>query len=378
MGEADIVRRGFAKKTGTDKFIPKIKEGFIKTMKEKYNVNEEESNQLIESFIQVIIDASSYLFSLNHATPYSFLGYVVGWLRCYYKLETVTTALNIYEGDSDKCLEILQYAKKHNIEIKPIRFGKSGSFYTVDKENNAIYKGISSIKYCNVQIANELLELSHNKYDTFIDLLRDIKEKTSLNSRQLDILIKLNFFSDFGHNKRLLKMAEIYDKFANAKIIAKKKVEELGLSEYILEKYCKKQTASQWREIDNNGLIKELCGKINDESLGIIEQVSSEIEFLGYAEYVNKDISDSYYIVTTYDDSKCATRPYCTLYRICDGEKIDTRVNRSEIFKRCPFGLFSIISMPTITYEYKKIKDGDKWVNSTEMRVVMSEYEVVK
>ena len=29
MGEADIVRRGFAKKTGTDKFIPKIKEGFI-------------------------------------------------------------------------------------------------------------------------------------------------------------------------------------------------------------------------------------------------------------------------------------------------------------------------------------------------------------
>lgn len=378
MGEADIVRRGFAKKTGTDKFIPKIKEGFIKTMKEKYDVNEEESNQLIESFIQVIIDASSYLFSLNHATPYSFLGYVVGWLRCYYKLETVTTALNIYEGDSDKCLEILQYAKKNNIEIKPIRFGKSGSFYTIDKENNAIYKGISSIKYCNVQIANELLELSNNKYDTFTDLLRDIKERTSLNSRQLDILIKLNFFSDFGHNKRLLKMAEIYDKFANAKIIAKKKVEELGLSEYILEKYCKKQTASQWREIDNNGLIKELCGKINDESLGIIEQVSSEIEFLGYAEYVNKDISNSYYIVTTYDDSKCATRPYCTLYRICDGEKIDTRVNRSEIFKRCPFGLFSIISMPTITYEYKKIKDGDKWVNSTEMRVVMSEYEVVK
>ena len=25
--------------------------------------------------------------------------------------------MNIYEGDSDKCLEILQYAKKHNIEM---------------------------------------------------------------------------------------------------------------------------------------------------------------------------------------------------------------------------------------------------------------------
>lgn len=378
MGEADIVRRGFAKKTGTDKFIPKIKEGFNKTMKEKYGVDEEESNKLIENFIQVIIDASSYLFSLNHATPYSFLGYVVGWLRCYYKLETVTTALNIYEGDSDKCLEILQYAKKHNIELKPIRFGKSGSFYTIDKENNAIYKGISSIKYCNAQIADELLELSKNSYISFIYLLKDIKEKTSVNSRQLEILIKLNFFSDFGNNKRLLKINEVYDKFANAKIIAKKKVEELGLSEYILQKYCKKETQSQWRDIDNEGLIKELCNNINNESLGIVEQIASEVEFLGYAEYTNQDILDSYYIVTAFDDSKNVTRPYCTLYRICNGEKIDTRVNRSAVFKQSPFGLFSIINMPTTTYEYKKIKDGDKWVDSTEMRVVMAEYEVIK
>ena len=62
--------------------------------------------------------------------------------------------------EEKKCLEILQYAKKHNIELKPIKFGKSGSSYTIDKENNAIYKGISSIKYCNAQIADELLELS--------------------------------------------------------------------------------------------------------------------------------------------------------------------------------------------------------------------------
>ena len=378
MGEADIVRRGFAKKTGTDKFIPKIKDGFNKTMKEKYNVDEEESNKLIENFIQVIIDASSYLFSLNHATPYSFLGYVVGWLRCYYKLETVTTALNIYEGDSDKCLEILQYAKRNNIEIKPIRFGKSGSFYTMDKENGAIYKGISSIKFCNAQIANELLELSKNKYDSFIDLLKDIKEKTTLNSRQLDILIRLNFFSDFGNNKYLLNVNEIYDKFANAKIIAKKKMEELGLSEYLMTKYSEKETPSQYRNINNDGLIKELCSQISNESIGIVEQISSEVEFLGYANYTNKDISDSYYIVISFDDSRSTTRPYCTIYRMCDGEKIDTRINRSEVFKNNPFGLFSIINMPIITYEYKKIKDGDKWVDSEEMRVVLAEYEVIK
>jgi hypothetical protein len=193
-------------------------------------------------------------------------------------------------------------------------------------------------------------------------LLKDIKEKTSVNSRQLDILIRLNFFSDFGGNAYLLKVNDVYNKFAEAKIIAKKKVEELGLSEYILQKYCGKETPSQWRDIDNDGLIKELCGKIENKSLGIKEQIGAEVEYLGYANYTNKDISEHYYVVTRFDDSKCATRPYCTLYRICDGEKIDTRVNRSEIFKQNSFGLFSIINMPTMTYEYKKVKDGDKVV----------------
>ena len=45
MGEADIVRRGFAKKTGTEQFIPQIKSGFIKTMKEIFRSMQEESEK---------------------------------------------------------------------------------------------------------------------------------------------------------------------------------------------------------------------------------------------------------------------------------------------------------------------------------------------
>jgi DNA polymerase-3 subunit alpha len=80
MGEADIVRRGFAKKTGTDQYIPIIKnggyltdksqhyiDGYIKTMKDKYSIEESKSEEDIVAFIKVIEDASSYLFSLNHS-----------------------------------------------------------------------------------------------------------------------------------------------------------------------------------------------------------------------------------------------------------------------------------------------------------------------
>ena len=378
MGEADIVRRGFAKKSGTEKFIPKIKEGFNKTMKEKYNVDEEESNKLIENFIQVIIDASSYLFSLNHATPYSFLGYVVGWLRCYYKLETITTALNIYEEDSNKCLEILQYAKSNNIEIKPIRFGKSGANYTIDKDNNAIYKGISSIKYCNAQIADELLELSKNKYETFIDLLKDIKEKTTLNSRQLNILTGLGFFDDFGHNKYLLNMIEVYDKFANIKIIAKKKMEELGVSEYLMTKYAGKETASQYRELDNKGLIQELCNKLPNESMGVVEQIRFEMEFLEYTTYVNPNFSDCYYAVLNFKTFSDPTKPHFTLRNIKTGEEIKSRIRQSKLYRENPFGEFAILDIKDFTYVHKKKNVGGDWVETEELEPLLTEYEVVK
>lgn len=378
MGEADIVRRGFAKKTGTDKFIPKIKEGFIKTMKEKYGVEEEESNKLIESFIQVIIDASSYLFSLNHAIPYSFLGYVVGWLRCYYKLETVTTALNIYEGDSDKCLEILQYAHKHNIELKPIRFGKSGSNYTIDRDNNAIYKGISSIKYCNAQIANELLELSNNHYDTFTDLLKDIKEKTSINSRQLNILTGLNFFRDFGNNEYLLGVIDIYDKFAKSKIIAKNKMESLGISEYLMAKYAGKETKSQYREIDNLGLIKELCCKLTNKPMSMIDQIKFEMEYLQYTTYTNPNIADYYYVVLNFKTFSDPTKPHFILRNIKTGEEIKTRINQSKIYRENPFGEFSILDIKTFDYKNKKKNINGNWVETDELEPIVTEFEVIK
>lgn len=371
-GTYDIIKK-IAKKKFKDKELEELKtqllQGWIK------NVGTEEG--FAETW-QVVEDAAHYSFNASHSLSVAIDSIYGAYLKSHYPLEYFTVVLTLYADDIDRTSKLIKELPYFNITIQPIKYGKSGSDYTTDKKNNAIYKGVSSIKYCNAQIAEELLELSHNKYDTFTDLLKDIKEKTSLNSRQLDILIKLNFFSDFGNNKYLLKVNEIYDKFASAKIIAKKKMEELGVTEFLMAKYAGKETASQYRELDNAGLIKELCSKVKNESLGVVEQVSSEIEYLGYADYTNKDISENYYIVTSFDDSKSATRPYCTIYRICDGEKIETRVSRSNVFKAQPFGLFSIINMPVATYEYKKIKDGDKWVDSEEMRLVLSEYEVIK
>lgn len=378
MGEADIVRRGFAKKTGTDKFIPKIKEGFIKTMKEKYDVDKEESDKLIENFIQVIIDASSYLFSLNHAVPYSFLGYVVGYLRCYYKLETVTTALNIYQEDDSKSLEILEYAKRNNIKIKPIKFGKSGSAYTISKSDNSIYQGVSSIKYLNSKIADELMQLAKdNTYTNFIDLLYDIKEYTSVNDRQLIILISLNFFSDFGKNKYLLEVKKLFKELSSAKILKKSKLAELNIDECFIKKYSNNETKTQYRELDNRGLLYALCKNIKNNTLPIKEQVRAEIEFLGYTTYKNDSINEHYYIVTSFITYSDITRPYLVLRNIQSGEEIKARVTQSKVFKQNPFGAYDVLKIETFTTKPKKKCVNGEWIETEELENILSEYEFI-
>ena len=113
MGQADVVRRHFSKKTGTEDDIPLIKSGFIKTMTTDYGLSEEEAEHIITNFLVVIKDASDYLFSRNHAIPYSMLGYACAWLRHYYPLETLTEALNIYSGgNTDAAKQKLENIKR--------------------------------------------------------------------------------------------------------------------------------------------------------------------------------------------------------------------------------------------------------------------------
>ena len=272
MGEADIVRRGFAKKTGTDKYIPIIKngglltdksdhqiKGYIETMKEVYGIEEEKSEQDIVAFIQVIEDASAYLFSLNHSQPYSYEGYVSGYLRTHYPLEFLTTAPNINKDKEEKTKSLTAYAKKSGITFQSPKFRHSRAGYFCDKETNTIYTGIGSIKYMNENVANELYEMSGYNFDDFVDLLYYLKEKTSLNSRQLDILIKIDFFEEFGDINRLLDIAEKFDLLYDKQQIRKDdKLQQLHIDESVIRKFAEKETFTSVEEIDCVEFVKSL------------------------------------------------------------------------------------------------------------------------
>lgn len=381
MGEADVVRRNFAKKYGTEKDIPRIHDGFIKTMTEKYGTSKDEAEKIVTDFLKVIEDASNYLFSLNHALPYSYIGYICGYLRYYYPLEFLTSALNIFENKADDTARIVTYANKVGIQIKGIKFGKSESGYTLDKENNCIYKGIASIKYCNSEMASCLLKLSENHYNNFVDLLHDIKEQHIIDSRQLNILIGLNFFSDFGNNKYLMDVVNIYEKFGNCKIIKKANLESLsqeyGIGEYLIVKYSNKETAKQYSDIDNDGLVKEMCKQIPNKSLSIKEQIQFENDALGYIEYVNDKLNNFYWIVTEFKTYKNKDKPYFTVRNLKNGKTVKTKIKDSKIFKQNPFEQYSILVFKDFSQANKIKKVNDKWVKTEELEPILEFYDVI-
>lgn len=324
MGEADIVRRGFAKKTGTEKFIPQIKAGFTKTMKEKYGVSEEDSDVLIVNFIKVIEDASAYLFSKNHSDPYSWIGYICGYLRYYYPLEFITTALNIFADKEEKSLAIIEYAKKQGIAISPIKFRHSIAQYSFDKESNKIFKGIASIKFMNSIVADEIYALRDNEYDTFIDLLYDLEDKTSLNSRQLNILTELDFFEEFGDANYLLRLIGLFDEFGTRIQIKKDKLDDIGISQDIVRQFAERETEKMFTKINTRALLSEIAKSTTARKRTLGEKIHAQLEHLGYI-----DVADDRYkkmLVVVDVDTKYS--PRLKMYSLKNGTILDCKVDR--------------------------------------------------
>lgn len=373
--EADNVRRAIGRKQmeRLQKALPSILEGYCKMSPQPKEIAEQEA----KTFLQIIEDSANYQFGFNHSTGYSMIGYMCAFCRFYYPEEFIAAYLNC-ASNTDDIVMGTELAKIKHITMNNIKFRKSGPEYTVDKKNHALYKGIASIKFCNAQIATELLNLSDNTYKTFVDVLADVHSKTSVNSRQLTILMGLNFFSEFGNNKYLMQVSELYDKFATCKIISKKKMEELGLSEYLMKKYAGRETASQYRELDNNGLITELSSRLEDKSMSVVDQVKFEKEYLQYVVYTNPKVNKSFYIVTEYKTFKEARKPYCTLHNIKTGEDIKTRVIQVKVYEDNPFGEYSVLKVDHFDQKHKKKCVNGTWQETEELEDILNDYEVIK
>lgn len=300
--ESDTVRRAIAKKKGTESLLPEIECRFIEYASEHYGITREKCQEVIKPFLRVILDASAYSFSWNHSDPYSITGYICGYLRYYHPAEFLTVALNVFGDNTEKTAAIVRYASKVGIQITSPKFGVSKGDYSCDVERKRITKGLSSVKHLGKKMAESLYELSHSKeYTCFSDVLFAIKESACVDSRQLGILIHIDFFSDFGNQRELENIVFIFDLFKQgaAKQIKKERIAGSYVGS-IVSKYASGTTkagkdSASWSINDVRAIIAECEDRIktlNLPDLGVLTKVRNYAEAMGYSGYVSGNEAD--------------------------------------------------------------------------------------
>lgn len=354
--ESDNVRRAIAKKKGTEKLLPEIEQRFIEYSPQHYNITKERCEEIVKPFIQIILDASAYGFSWNHSDAYSAIGYVCGYLRYYHPLEFLTAALNIFDDNMAKTAEITKYANKRGIQVTMPKWGFSRGNYYYNKEHNVITKGLASIKYLGQSIADELFELAQAKqYESFMELLYDLDHKTSLDTRQRDILIKLDYFSEFGNQRELLRMVDLFDLFkqGDAKQIKKSVIDGTPL-ESAVQKYAIGVTksggiAKSYTLLDVMSILREAERIVRDmhmEDLGVLTKAKNFADVMGYVGYISGKEEDRPKLYIT------------KIYPLCR-KKDNAQFGYKFLTKSVGSGISSSFSVFNSVFNKCPVKEGD-------------------
>ena len=365
--DADNIRRAIARKQmdRLQKALPQILEGYCSMSDKPRDIAEDEA----KTFLKIIEDASSYMFGYNHSTGYSMIGYICGYLRYYYPREFITAYLNNANNDDDIKLGT-ELAKQLQIPIHSIKFRHSTAKYSCDK--NGIYKGIASVKFLNDDAANDLYAIRDEKFDTFIDLLIRIKD-LRVDSRKLEILIKLDFFSEFGGINYLLVCNSLFDKYYGKKQMKKEKLYEEGLDFDVIRKYAGKETPKMFSNLDSVGLINELISTIPNEKTTLRTIIAYQIENLGYVDVVDKKYA-GYCVVT---DLNVDYSPKLKLYALANGNTIPVKIDK-KTFKNQPLRRGDIIKVIRQNKKPKMRKVEGKWIETEEKEWWVTEYEYVR
>lgn len=281
---ADKLRKIIGKKLGTRDQLPIIKEGWEKNAKVKYHLTDEQSDKIINPFLQCILDATRYSFSLVHSLSYSCISYECAYLRYHYPLQYLTSCLNAWNGDDNKTAEAIEYANSRKVKILAPKFRHAKAEYFYDLTTNSIYKGTSSIKGLNAGYSDFLYSLKDNSYKTFTDLLYDI-QASGMPRDQVETLIKLDYFEEFGTCRELATIFKQFQFFkkGEAKTIAKSKIpDEITMN---IIKRNANETEKQFNKLNCHNILNEIEQYIMTMNLGDVDiktKIANQLEYMGY------------------------------------------------------------------------------------------------
>ena len=347
----------------------KFKEEELINLKEKLKngwsniVGREEG---FEETWQVVEDASRYSFNASHSLSYAYDSLYGAYLKSHYPLEYYTVVMNSYSDDSERTARLTNEMKYFNIKLKNPKFRYSKGEYFFDRKTNSIYKGISSIKFISKNAGSILYDLKDNHYDTFCDLLVDIGNK--INSKNIQILIKLNFFIEFGTIPKLLKIYELYTNLYGKIQISKDKYPKLN---NIFSKFAIKETEKRFTFSNTLPMLKGIEKHLKNKENDVIQLILDYFEYTGACDIKNNSYGNNSIVI----DINTKYAPKITLYSIKKGMTKEVKIYKKNYIN--PLKIGDVISIQDAEYRYKKKKEGHKWVNTNEKELIVNDYKIL-
>lgn len=307
--------------------------GFVEYQKAQGEKSESKAQKNAEMVWQVLYNSSSYSFNCSHSVAVALDAIYGAYLKAHYPLQYYTTLLEAYSAKGDKNKVALikdEMRRAFNIAIVPCKFRQDNRGFSYDAANNTISDALPSIRNLSTPVAEALYAMRNNEYPTFVDLLVDLKN-APFNATNVEVLIKMDYFREFGHNGKLL---EIWKQFNEGEGTAYKKT------------YVEKTKAKRIASLIG---FEAICP---DVPLPPMSQLSFEAVHYGSPISVFPECRQTY--VLTDIDVKYS--PKLTLYSGATGKSGTVKVKK-DLFAKHPVSVGDVIivgdyeSRPRYTYE---------------------------
>ena len=347
------------KKKKADKvkaFRDRFEVGFKQKLIESEGASEEEALRVVDKIWTIINDAASYMFCAAHALSMACDSLYAAWLKAHHPYEFYATLLKLYteKGNKEKIAAISNEMDRYlGIKVTAGRFGQDNREWSIDRKNKTISQNLNSIKYISSHVAEDMLKLSERKYDSFAELLKDILLETSVDSRQIDVLISLDYFEQFGGSKKLNTICKEFRDGQNR-----------------ITKSLKENTIA--KRID---ALKKFEQTVPDEEMDICTKLNAEHEYLGRCISCDSTAGPMLYFVDNVD-SQYGVK--ICLYSLQRGTTGTLKCSKA-LFADKPLAIGQCITLKKFEkrprYSYA---DGERRIIKGTEDIWMKDYEIMK
>jgi DNA polymerase III alpha subunit len=360
MTECYEIIKNIAKKR-VEKVL-KYKEIFIKGFSKKIVEDEgkttKEAKELSDKVWKILEDSSNYSFNASHSLCVALDSLYGAYLKSHYPLEFYEVFMKILEdgGDKGRLAKTKEEAERaYHISFPKFSFGQDNRNIVGNSETKEITSSLKSITGFGGEIGENMFNLANNfQGEDFIDLMV-FAEESKMFSSKFESLIKIDYFNQFGNNKKLLSA---YTEFKSGKSRYNRNLKDATKGKRILE-------------------LKEIFNALPNDRLLFMDQLIAEEEILGYLQLTIPKLNKMYIYILNLNT---LFAPRIQMYCLANGHQASLKINR-KTYDNNPFGAGEILFVKSIRkedYTNRFIGNNQYLKDYSEPTYWLDYYEVIK